>query len=144
MPKNAGDEIQDSRHLAVDLVPRPEEHGEDRVEIAKAAAQRGGDQEGDRRAPQIVRHGRQPDGAKPHQEHHRDNHIGHDFQEAARGNDVKGCDRRQLQHRPVAGDGVAHAAAGVDKDVIGDEAGIMAQMGQTPYLVADPTLLTSS
>jgi len=45
------DEIQDARHVAVDLVPRPEEHGEDGIDVAAAIAERRRDQEGDRRAP---------------------------------------------------------------------------------------------
>ena len=128
--ENAGDEIQDSGQLPVGLFPRPAENGEDGIDVAKAAAERRGDQQRHRRAPNIIGRGRQPDRAKADEENRRDNQVGHDFQEAARGNHIERRHRRQLQHRAIAGDGMAHPAAGVNEDVIGDEAGIRAQTGQ--------------
>jgi len=40
-----------------------------------------------------------PDRSEADEEDYRDNHIGHDFEEAARGDHIEGRNRRQLQHR---------------------------------------------
>src|SRR5665213_2067053 len=122
IPENARCEVQNPRRLRPDLVPRADALGDHRVDEPCTAAERRDRSQREARVPDIVGSAGKPERAKPDQEDERDHEVGDELEDPARQHDVELGDQRQLQQRPVVRDRVDHVAAGVDEDVIGQEA----------------------
>jgi len=129
--KAPGEEIEQPCAVVPQLIPGAEQRLQHRISKPDAAAEEGDHDQCCGYAPEIVGYRPHAKRGKSREENCRDDDIGHEFEQAAGEDHIERRYQRELQERGVAGHRMRHPAAGVDKDVIGDEAGIRAQMGPT-------------